>query len=440
MQSVSVLPQPRIEGTAAVPGDKSITQRAIILGSLAKGHSRIRRYLPGEDCLHTADTFKRMGARVEEQGEDLLIDGVGLNGLHEPEDVLYLGNSGTGMRLLLGVLAGQPFFSVVRGDKYLSRRPMDRVVAPLVRMGAQVWGRDGDHYPPLAIKGGNLQGIDYDSPIASAQVKSCILLAGLFAEGRTTVCEPAKSRDHTERLLCHLGVDLQEDGLTVSLTAPPQSWPGFELTVPGDFSSAAYPLIAALILPDSRVTVRGVGVNRTRTGLLDVLREMGARIEVENLHEVCGEPVGDLTASTSDLRGCTVGGELIPRTIDDLLILAVAAALANGETVIRDAAELRVKESDRLRSITEGLTRLGASVEEFQDGLRIQGPVSFKGTTCRSFGDHRIAMTLTIAALAAQGGSTIEDIGCVNTSFPGFFSLIQGLTGAETFLFSGDQE
>ena len=440
MQSVTIRPQARVEGEITVPGDKSITQRTIILGALAQGQCRIRGYLRSDDCLHTADAFRRMGVEMDEDGGDLVIHGVGLDGLQEPTNTLYLGNSGTGMRLLLGVLAGQPFFTVVNGDQYLNRRPMDRVVAPLTRMGARIWGRDGGRLPPLAIQGGDLRAIEYDSPIASAQVKTCILLAGLFAVRQTVVHEPAKSRDHTERLLRSLGVDLQEEGLTVALTAPQQSWPGFDFTVPGDFSSAAYPLIAALILPDSRVTARGVGLNPTRTGLLDALRDMDARIEVDNVREVCGEPVGDLTASTSDLKGSTIGGDLIPRTIDDLLILAVAAALAKGETIIRDAAELRVKESDRIHAITEGLNRLGASVEESEDGLRIQGPASFRGATCQSFGDHRIAMSLAVAALTAAGTSSIADIECVNTSFPGFFGLIQGLAGSETFRFSEDTE
>jgi 3-phosphoshikimate 1-carboxyvinyltransferase len=428
-----VTPTGPLRGELTLPGDKSITHRAIILASLADGVSEISGALRSEDCRSTAKAFVAMGAQVEERGRDRLrVTGCGVYGLREPDQVLDAGNSGTTMRLLAGVLAGQPYFSVLTGDRYLRKRPMGRVATPLRSMGATILGRDGGNLPPLAIRGARLKGISYATPIASAQVKSAILLAGLFATGRTTVTEPSLSRDHTERLLEEIGLPISRDGLSVSVERA-KAIPAMHLTVPGDFSAAAFFIVAALILPGSELTIRGVGVNPTRTGLLDALAGMGARIEVSKPRILSGEPVADLSVRSQELRGTEVGGTLIPRMVDEIPVFAVAAAVAQGSTVISDAGELRVKEVDRLAALAGELRRLGADLDERPDGLVVRGGAALSGAQCDSWGDHRMAMALAVAGLAAKGSTTISDPSCVSSSFPGFWEQLDAMSpGAVT--------
>ncbi|MFQ5882672.1 MAG: 3-phosphoshikimate 1-carboxyvinyltransferase [Candidatus Methylomirabilales bacterium] len=416
-----------LRGTLTVPGDKSISHRAIILGALADGLTEISRYLRSQDCQRTVEAARALGVEVEGwEGEPLRILGKGFHGLREPAEVLDCGNSGTTMRLLTGVLAGQSFLSVLTGDASLRRRPMDRIILPLKQMGAGIWGRARDTLPPLVVRGAGLRGLTYQSPFASAQVKSAILLAGLFAEGPTTVVEPALSRDHTERMLDACGQRLERGDRTVTLI-PSAPLKGQRMSVPGDFSSAAFFLVAGLILPDSDLTLEGVGVNPTRTGLLEVLQAMGGAVEVLQEEESAGEPRARLRVRSSHLSGVEARGDLIPRLIDEIPVLAVAAACAEGKTIIRDAAELRVKESDRIRAIAHELSRMGIATEELQDGLIIHGGISLQGACCESYGDHRMAMALTVAGLRADGETTVLDTACIQTSFPGFVEIFQDL-------------
>jgi 3-phosphoshikimate 1-carboxyvinyltransferase len=408
-----------LRGTLSMPGDKSITHRAFILGALAQGHTRITGYSEGEDCLNTLRAIRELGAVVQEIPEGLQVTGKGLWGLHEPSTVLDCGNSGTGLRLLAGVLAGQNFFSVLTGDASLRSRPMGRVVTPLRQMGAVISGRRGGALAPLAIQGAGLQGVLYESPVASAQIKSCVLLAGLFAEGVTIVREPRRSRDHTERLLTYLDVPLQVEGCTVHLQGRP-SFDGKPIAVPGDISAAAFFMVASSIVPDSDILLTNIGLNPERTGILDILLEMGADITIANRREVSGEPVGDIHVRSAPLRGTTIGSDLIPKTIDELPILCVAAALADGKTRITGAQELRVKETDRIRAMATELARLHVDVEEQPDGLVIKGKSVLRGASCQSYGDHRVVMSLAICGLVADSPVTIDDVECVETSFPGF--------------------
>jgi len=420
MSQFTIFPAKKpLRGTVSVPGDKSITHRALILGALAQGQTRITGYSEGEDCLNTLRAVRDLGVVVQEIPEGLEVTGKGLWGLHEPSNVLDCGNSGTGLRLLAGVLAGQNFFSVLTGDASLRSRPMGRVVNPLRQMGAIISGRRGGELAPLAIQGAGLKAVSYESPVASAQLKSCVLLAGLFAEGTTILKEPRKSRDHTERLLIYLGVPLQVDGCTVRLQGRP-SFDGKPIAVPGDISAAAFFMVAASIVPDSDILITDIGLNPERTGILDILLEMGADIIVQGRREVSGEPVGDIRVRSAPLQGMTIGPELIPQTIDELPILCVAAALANGETRITGAQELRVKETDRIRAMATELARLQVEIEEQPDGLVINGGASLRGASCQSYGDHRVVMSLAICGLVADSPITIDDVDCVETSFPGF--------------------
>jgi len=417
-----------LAGTLEVPGDKSISHRAAILGALATGPTEVVGFLEGEDCLSTLRALGALGVEVTRKGPGLYrIGGVGREGLQEPDNVLDCGNSGTTARLLVGVLAGQPFWSVLTGDDSLRRRPMGRVAEPLREMGATVVGRSDGGRLPLAIRGARpLKALRYRSPMASAQVKSAILLAGLFADGPVSVEEPAPSRDHTERMLAGFGARVRVDGLQVTLT-PGGVLRGHPIHVPGDFSSSAFFLVAGAIVPGSGVTVSRVGVNPTRTGLLDVLKEMGAEVEASERGEG-GEPMATLQVRASRLRGTRVGGLLVPRLIDELPVLAVAAACADGPTEVRDAAELRVKESDRIHAVISELGKLGARVEERADGFRIEGGRSLKGAVVQSWGDHRMAMALIIAGLAAEGETVVEDTQCVATSYPEFLATLNSLT------------
>jgi 3-phosphoshikimate 1-carboxyvinyltransferase len=417
-----------IQGTICVPGDKSISHRSIMLASLAKGKSVIKGFLESSDCIATLNALTRMGTDFNYEGDDLHIYGRGLYGLHEPEQILDMGNSGTGARLLLGILAGQPFATMLFGDSSLQKRPMGRVTQPLAQMGARFIGREGGTKLPLAIQGGALRGIEYNTPVASAQVKSAVLLAGLFAEGTTVIHEPGPSRDHTERMLKTFGYAVESDGLTCSVKGSSDSVPGRELDVPGDFSSSAFFMVAACIVPGSDLWIESVGINPTRIGLLEVLQEMGADITLHNERLSGAEPIADIHVRYSDLRGVTIGGETVVRMIDEFPILAVAAAKAHGKTVVQDAAELRVKESDRIAVMVRVLKRMGIDIEEQDDGFIVGGDSTYTGASCASFGDHRIAMSLAVAGLVADGETTVQGIASVSTSFPNFFPLLEKLS------------
>jgi 3-phosphoshikimate 1-carboxyvinyltransferase len=424
-----VRPVRRLQGQVEVPGDKSISHRAALLGALAEGVTEIRGFLEGEDCLRTLGAVEALGVEVTRKGPgEYRLAGGGLRGLSEPADVIDCGNSGTTARLLLGVLAGQRFWTMLTGDESLRRRPMGRVTAPLRQMGATIVGRAEGSRLPVAVHGADrVQALACPLSVASAQVKSAILLAGLYADGPVSVTEPAQSRDHSERMLRQFGARLQTQGLTTTLVPGPLA--ATSVAVPGDISSAAFLLVAGLVVPDARVTVTGVGLNPTRTGLLDALTAMGACLAIEPAPEGAGEPSAAVTATATALAGITVAGALIPRLIDEVPALAVAAALAQGRTEIRDAAELRVKESDRVATVARELGAMGARISERPDGLVIDGPARLRGARVRSGGDHRIAMALAVAALVADGETVIEDTECIATSFPRFVETLNGLAG-----------
>ncbi|WP_396135692.1 3-phosphoshikimate 1-carboxyvinyltransferase [Chamaesiphon sp. OTE_20_metabat_361] len=419
-----------LQGTLQIPGDKSISHRALMLGALAEGETTIRGLLLGEDPRSTAACFTAMGAQISELNTELVtVTGIGLGQLQEPVNILDAGNSGTTMRLMLGILASHPDrFFMVTGDDSLRSRPMSRVVAPLAEMGAQIWGRKSNSLAPLAVRGQALQPIHYHSPIASAQVKSAILLAGLMVYGRTTVTEPALSRDHSERMLRAFGAQIDVDPETHSATVT--GYPtltGQQVIVPGDISSAAFWLVAGAIVPGSELYIENVGVNPTRTGILVALELMGADITLENQREVAGEPVADIRVKHSNLKACEISGDLIPRLIDEIPILAVAAVFAQGTTVIKDAAELRVKESDRLQVMAAALTKMGAKVTELPDGLEITGGGTLSGAELDSFTDHRIAMSLSIASLMAKETTTIHRAEAASISYPTFFDSLRSI-------------
>ena len=423
-----------LKGKISVPGDKSISHRALILGAIASGETTIQGLLLGEDPRSTASCFQAMGVEISPLNkEQITIQGIGLENLQEPVDVLNAGNSGTTMRLILGILAGQAGkFYTITGDSSLRSRPMSRVVKPLQEMGAQIWGRQSNSRAPLAIAGQSLRPLEYHSPIASAQVKSCLLLAGLGVEGRTTVIEPALSRDHSERMLQAFGAKIERDFLAHRATIiGPTALTGQNIIVPGDISSAAFWLVAAAIIDGSELVIENVGTNPTRTGILDVLQEMGADIQLENQTIRTGEPVADIRIKSSSLRGCEISGAIIPRLIDEIPIIAVAAVFAQGTTIIRDARELRVKESDRLAVMATELTKMGAQVIELPDGLEITGTKTLTGTDVESCGDHRIAMSLAIAAIAAKNQTTIRGADAAMISYPNFVATLQKVCGIE---------
>ncbi|MBC7162146.1 MAG: 3-phosphoshikimate 1-carboxyvinyltransferase [Immundisolibacter sp.] len=417
----------QISGRCRVPGDKSISHRAVMLAALAEGESRFTGFLAGADTLATAAAFRAMGVRIDGPYDgEVTVQGVGLHGLRAPSGPLDMGNAGTGMRLLAGLLAGQRFGVTLIGDESLSRRPMRRVIAPLRQMGADIGAAEGDT-PPLVLRPtAQLRGIDYVLPMASAQVKSCLLLAGLYAQGRTCVTEPAPTRDHTERMLAAFGRPLQRDGARVCIDGGDTPLRATSFAIPGDISSAAFPLVAALIAGQGELLIENVGINPTRTGILDILRAMGGDIELLNLREAGSEPVADIRVRPSRLRGIAVSPELVPLAIDEFPAIAVAAACAQGETLITGAQELRVKESDRIAAIANGLTALGIAVETLPDGLRIQGG-RFRGGVVESHGDHRIAMAFSLAALRADAPVRIRDCVNVGTSFPGYAEIMRGL-------------
>ena len=421
-----------VTGTISIPGDKSISHRALMLGAIAQGETIVEGLLLGEDPRSTAVCFRAMGAEISElNSQQVIVKGVGLGNLQEPEDLLDAGNSGTTMRLMLGLLASHPDrLFVVTGDSSLRSRPMSRVVKPLNQMGANIWGRNNNSLAPLAVRGRQLKPTHYHSPIASAQVKSCVLLAGLMVDGQTTVTEPALSRDHSERMLRAFGATLDIDPHTnsVTLTGKP-TLKGQKVIVPGDISSAAFWLVAGAIVPGSNLLITNVGVNPTRTGVLEALAMMEADIERENERVVAGEPVADLRVKYSQLKACEIAGDIIPRLIDEIPILAVAAAFAQGTTVIKDAAELRVKESDRLAVMATELGKMGANISELPDGLEITGGNELKGTDVDSFTDHRIAMSLAIAALNAVGQTTVHRAEAASISYPNFVSTLSEVIG-----------
>ncbi|WP_449149008.1 3-phosphoshikimate 1-carboxyvinyltransferase [Stomatobaculum sp.] len=419
-----------LRGTLTVSGDKSISHRAVMFGSLATGTTEIEGFLAGEDCLSTIRCFRSMGVQIEQNGSSVKVFGRGLRELTAPDGILDCGNSGTTTRLLSGVLAAQHFDSVLSGDASIQRRPMKRVITPLRAMGADISSVAGNDCAPLSVHGKQLYGIHFNSPIASAQVKSAVLLAGLYASGQTTVTEPALSRDHTERMLRSFGAKVLtgsfEDRPSVTVTET-QNLYGTEISVPGDISSAAFFLVGASIVPGSEVVLRNVGINPTRDGVISALRAMGARIEVLEVRNEDSEPAADLLVRYAPLHGTEIGGALIPRLIDELPVLAVAAAVAEGRTVIRDAAELKVKESNRIRTMAEGLSRLGATVRETEDGLIIDGGAALHGGAVESYSDHRIAMSFAILSLVTDGEVKISDPDCVNISAPSFYEDLRSL-------------
>lgn len=426
----TVRPARRLRGEVRVPGDKSISHRALMLNAIAEGEAIVSNLGPGADCASTLRCLKALGVDVESRPDGTVrIAGSGLRGLREPGDVLDAGNSGTTTRLLTGLLAGQDFYSVITGDASLRARPMRRVIEPLRQMGGQLWARHGDSLPPMAIRGSNLTGIDYMLPVASAQLKSALLLAALYAGGGTTVREPQLSRDHTERMLKSQGADLRVDGRVITVM-PGRPLSSVSLDVPGDISSAAFWLVAAVIHPDAEIVVRDVGINPGRTGILDALKAMGADVEVAPWGERAGEPVADLVARSSVLHSTRIAGELVPRLIDEIPVLAVAAAFADGETTFADAAELRVKETDRVAALVSELARLGADVHELPDGLVVRGGRKLRGTMCQSYGDHRMAMALAVAGLVADGETTIDGSRAADVSYPAFWEELERLGAA----------
>ncbi len=409
-----------------VPGDKSISHRAVMLGAISEGITEAEGFLPGADCLSTIGCFRSLGIEIEQNGTHVVIHGKGLHGLTVPEGTLDVGNSGTTMRLLSGILAGQSFASTLDGDASIRKRPMGRVMTPLREMGAKIEGMRQELTAPLSITGQKLHGISYMSPIASAQVKSCVLLAGLYADGETRVTEPVLSRDHTERMLAAFGGKVHVSGREVTVQPEPRLV-GQKLLVPGDISSAAYFLAAGLLVTDAEILIKNVGINPTRDGILRVAQMMGGSITFLSKREVSGEPVADLLVKSSALHGIEIGGDIIPALIDEIPIIAVMAACAEGETVIRDASELRVKETDRIATVTDNLTRLGIRVTPQPDGMVIHGG-HFSGGTIDSFSDHRIAMAFAVAGLVAASPVTVRNASCVDVSYPGFFTDLQQLS------------
>lgn len=417
-----------LKGEITVAADKSISHRAVIFSALARGESVIRNLLEAEDIQSTCRCMKNLGVDIQERNSNLLIKGGGLQGLKEPDRILDCGNSGTTIRLLTGVLSAQPFFSILAGDHSLNQRPMRRVMEPMQLMGAELQGRQGGNYPPLAIKGGILKGIDYFSPVASAQVKTAILLAGLNANGVTQIVEPGKSRDHSEKMLAAMGASIQVDGLRIQLQ-PGQELSAQEFQVPGDISAAAFFLVAATIIPGSELKICDIGVNPTRTGIIEALQQMGANIKLENQRTIGGEIMADIIVTASQLKGIKIEGEIIPRLIDELPVLAVAMAAAEGESEVREAGELRIKETDRIAAICSELGKMGVAITELEDGFRIKGKEqSLQGIKVDSHGDHRIAMSLAVAGLIAEGETIISNAGAVNISFPSFWDTLDRIS------------
>ncbi|WP_413380531.1 3-phosphoshikimate 1-carboxyvinyltransferase [Alkalihalobacillus sp. 1P02AB] len=415
-----------LKGSVKIPGDKSISHRAIMFGAVAEGKTTVEGFLAGDDCLSTIDCFRKMGVEIEQDGEHVVIEGKGWDGLEEPSEILDVGNSGTTTRLMLGILATRPFHSVLIGDDSIAKRPMARVTYPLKQFGADIAGRDNGNYTPLSVRGGGTKGIEFHSPVASAQVKSAVLLAGLQSEGITSVTEPALTRDHTERMLEAYGVEVQRDGLTVTVKGG-QTLKARHIEVPGDISSAAFFLAAGAIVPHSEIILEGVGVNPTRSGIIDVLIDMGADLSLINERMVGGEPMADLIVKTSSLKGIEIGGHMIPRLIDEIPVIAVLATQAEGRTIIKDAEELKVKETNRIDTVVSELKKLGANITATDDGMIIEGKTSLSGGQVQSYGDHRIGMAMAIAALIATDEVVIERTEAIAVSYPNFFEHVEQL-------------
>lgn len=431
MTAITLSAPRRLRGTIAVPGDKSISHRAVIFNAVADGAAAVTNFLPGADCLSTIACVRALGVEVRQHGAEVSVSGAGLGGLREPADVLDCGNSGTTLRLLTGLLAGTPLFAVLTGDASLRSRPQRRIVAPLRALGARLDGRDDGDRAPLAVRGATLHGGSYQLPVASAQVKSALLLAALAGEGPLTLTGKIASRDHTERMLLAMGADLAATPEQITLR-PARRLAPLSLRVPGDPSSAAFWWVAAAIHPDAELTTAGVCLNPTRTGALDVLRAMGAEVDITDERDEGSEPVGDVTVRSSQLRGVTIGGELIPRLIDEIPVLAVAAACASGDTIVRDAQELRAKETDRIATVAAGLAAMGVEVEPTGDGMGIVGlgRPALRAAGQASHGDHRLAMAWAIASLVAAGETQIDDPACADVSYPGFWATLAGLAAS----------
>lgn len=418
--------KPSLQGTLTIPGDKSVSHRSVMFGAIASGTTTVEGFLLGEDCLSTIDCFQKLGVQIEVEGTNVTIHSPGMDGWQEPTDVLYTGNSGTTTRLMLGILAGSSVHSVMTGDASIGKRPMRRVIDPLRQMGAHITGRADGQYTPLAIQGTKLQAIDYKMPVASAQVKSAILLAGLRAEGTTIVREMEVSRDHTERMLRQFGAQVEVDNGVVSIEGG-QSLSGTHVAVPGDISSAAFFLVAGAICEHSHVTLNNVGINPTRDGIVEVLEKMGATMTVTPNEDNQAEPTATIQIATSTLTGTTIEGDIIPRLIDEIPILALLATQAHGQTIIKDAEELKVKETDRITAVVTELKKLGAQIEATEDGMIINGPTPLKGASLRTYGDHRIGMMGAVAALISDGAVTLDDAQCIAVSYPSFFEHIEAV-------------
>lgn len=416
-----------LKGAITIPGDKSISHRSIMFGAMAKGRTTVDGFLLGDDCLSTIACFQKLGVKIDVNGHQVTIESDGISGWNEPQDILNTGNSGTTTRLLLGILAASPIHAVIIGDESIAKRPMKRVIDPLRQMGAQISGRSGGQYTPLAVQGKNLQGITYQMPVASAQVKSAILLAGLNSEGTTIIKEVEPTRDHTERMMRQFGIQVETVNGEIHLRGG-QQLVSTHIDVPGDISSAAFFLVAGAITDNSDIMLKNVGLNPTRTGIIDVLSQMGAKLQIEESVSNGEEPVGNIRIKSSELKGIEIGGELIPRLIDELPIIALLATQATGTTIIRDAAELKVKETDRITAVVNELKKLGATIEATDDGMIIKGPVQLNGGYMTSYGDHRIGMMGAIASLIASEPVEIDDPSCISVSYPNFFEQLKNVS------------
>lgn len=413
-----------LSGTITVPGDKSISHRAVMFGAIAEGITEITGFLTGNDCMSTIECFRKLGINIEVNNDNVIVYGKGLNGLTKPKDTLDAGNSGTTIRLISGILAAQPFSCEITGDSSIQKRPMNRVIEPLSLMGAKIKGINKDNFAPLHIDGTKLKAMEYVLPVASAQVKSAILLASLFADGVTTIIEPIASRNHTEIMLNYFGADIKNKNGKIT-SSPVKQLYGKTVSVPSDISSAAFFIVAGLIVPNSHIIIKNVGINETRTGIIDALKLMGGNIEIINKKDKIGEPTADIEVKTSNLHSITLEGAIIPRMIDEIPVFAVAALFANGTTIVKNAEELKVKESNRIATITEELKKMGAEIKETDDGMIIQGNSRLHGAEVESHNDHRVAMSLAIAALSAENETIINNAECVSISFPSFYDYIE---------------
>lgn len=417
-----------LKGTVELIGDKSISHRAIMFSSIAKGTTRIKNFLMGQDCLSTIDCFRKMGVNIDINDKEVIVKGVGLRGLKKPNEILNVGNSGTTIRLMMGILAGNEFESTVIGDESIGKRPMKRVTDPLRLMGCNIKGNDDANFTPITIYGGNLNGIEYKMPVASAQVKSSIILASLYANSSSTIIEKSKSRNHTEIMLKSFGADIKSNDLKIDIQPVRELFSVGNINVAGDISSAAFIIAAASIVEGSEVLIKNVGLNETRTGIIDVLEAMNGNFEIIDKRVESGEVVGDLIVRYSDkLIGTTIDSNLIPRLIDEIPVIAILATQANGTTVIKDAKELKVKESNRIKAVVDNLKNMGAEIEELEDGMVIKGKTKLKGANIKTFNDHRIAMAFSVASLISEGKLNLDNTACIDISFPGYFDLINNL-------------